>query len=101
MTNPIVRTAESMFGGKPNLSFTERAGYIVVGLGLAAAGAKPRPNPLLNILAIVGGGAIAYAGYKGHCPIKAALMDHSASTSTHDRLTEVSKSLPASSPVSG
>ncbi len=101
MTNPIVRSAESMFEGKPNLSFMERAGYIIVGLGLAAAGAKPRPNPLLNVLAIVGGGAIAYSGYKGHCAVKAALMDHSASTSMDGPTNEGTRSAPTSAPVSG
>lgn len=58
-----------------NLSFGERAAYMAVGLGIAAAGAKPRPNPLLNILALGLGGYIAWRGYVGQCPVKAALMD--------------------------
>ena len=55
------------------LSTAERAAYIIVGLGLAAAGAKPRPNPVLNILAVAGGSYLAWRGYVGSCPVKAAL----------------------------
>lgn len=58
-----------------NLSAGERAAYMAVGLGIAAAGAKPRPNPLLNVLALGVGGYIAWRGYVGQCPIKAALID--------------------------
>lgn len=65
----------SIFGGRPNLSTTERALYMVGGLGLAAAATKPRPNPLLNVIALLGGAAIAYSGYVGHCPVKAAISD--------------------------
>src|SRR5918997_5627244 len=35
-----------------NLTTAERGAYIVAGLGLAAAGVKPRPNPLLNVIAL-------------------------------------------------
>ncbi|QFU18166.1 DUF2892 domain-containing protein [Microvirga thermotolerans] len=52
----------------------ERAAYIVAGLGLAAAGAKPRPNPLLNVAALLGGSYLAWRGYVGNCPVKAALF---------------------------
>ncbi|WP_230533441.1 YgaP-like transmembrane domain [Microvirga roseola] len=64
-----------MTKGEPNLSTTERAAYIVAGLGLAAAAVKPRPNPLLNLLALAGGSYIAWRGYLGSCPVKAALVD--------------------------
>jgi threonine/homoserine/homoserine lactone efflux protein len=57
-----------------------------VGLGLAAAGAKPRPNLLLTILALLGGSYLAWTGYKGHCPVKAALVEHTASTPAKDRI---------------
>ena len=46
---------DAVFGGEPNLSWTERAVSVVLGLGIAAAGAKPRPNPLWNIIALAGG----------------------------------------------
>lgn len=55
------------------LTAAERAAYIIAGLGLAAAGAKPRPNPLLNIVALAGGSYLAWRGYVGTCPIKALL----------------------------
>jgi uncharacterized membrane protein len=67
--------AVTLFEGPPNLSFNERAISVVAGLGLAAAGVKPRPNPLLNILALLGGAYLAYRGATGHCPVKAALDD--------------------------
>jgi uncharacterized membrane protein len=65
--------ALSLFEGDQNLSFQERALSVVIGLGLAAAGAKPRPNPLLNVLALVAGSVLAIRGATGHCPVKAAL----------------------------
>ena len=60
----------SLFEGQHNLTWGERVVYVVGGLGLAAAGAQPRPNPLLNVLALAGGAYLAYSGYKGHCPTK-------------------------------
>jgi uncharacterized membrane protein len=63
----------TLFEGAPNLSFQERAISVVAGLGLAAAGAKPRPNPLLNVVALLGGAYLAYRGATGHCLVKAAL----------------------------
>ena len=75
-------SAMSLFEGSPNLSFNERAISVVIGLGLAAAGAKPRPNPLLNVAALVGGGYLAYRGMTGHCPMKAAIADAGG----HDRI---------------
>ena len=67
------RTSVALFEGEQNLSMSERAIYMAAGLGLAAAGARPRPNPLLNVLALAGGAYIAWAGYSGHCPVKAAI----------------------------
>ncbi|MBX9758249.1 MAG: DUF2892 domain-containing protein [Beijerinckiaceae bacterium] len=58
-----------------NLTGSQRAIYMLAGLGLAAAGVKPRPNPLLNILALASGAYLAWRGYEGSCPVKAALFD--------------------------
>ena len=55
-----------MIDGEPNLSTVERGAYMLAGLGLAAAAAKPRPNPLLNILALAGGSYLAWRGYVGN-----------------------------------
>lgn len=74
MTNTISAKGGSLMNGEPNLSTTERSLYMVAGLGLAAAAAKPRPNPLLNILALAGGSYLAWRGYVGQCPVKAALI---------------------------
>jgi hypothetical protein len=68
-----VEKLTSLFEGQSNLSSTQRAVYVVGGLGLAAAAVQPRPNPLLNLLALVGGSYLAFSGYKGRCPAKAAL----------------------------
>jgi threonine/homoserine/homoserine lactone efflux protein len=72
----------SLMHGEPNLSTVERGAYMLAGLGLAAAAAKPRPNPLLNILALAGGSYLAWRGYVGYCPVKGALMG-SDGTSGH------------------
>lgn len=74
MTNMLPAGTESLMNGEPNLSTVERGAYMLAGLGLAAAAAKPRPNPLLNILALAGGSYLAWRGYVGNCPVKAALM---------------------------
>lgn len=60
--------------GPKNLSPGERAVYVVAGLGIAAAGAQPRPNPLLNILALAAGSYLAWSGAQGRCPVKALLV---------------------------
>ncbi len=73
MTNMIPASTGSLMSGEPNLSTAERGAYMLAGLGLAAAAAKPRPNPLLNILALLGGSYLAWRGYVGNCPVKAAL----------------------------
>jgi len=52
----------------------ERAISIIAGLGLAAAGTKPRPNPILNVTALIGGAYLAIRGATGRCPIKQALQ---------------------------
>jgi len=80
VANIVSRRAGSLTNGEPNLSTTERGVYMLAGLGLAAAAAKPRPNPLLNLLALAGGSYLAWRGYVGNCPIKAALTgsDHAA-----------------------
>jgi hypothetical protein len=41
---------------------------------LAAAGAKPRPNILLNVAALAAGSYLAYRGATGQCPVKRALI---------------------------
>ena len=58
-----------------NLTGSQRAMYVMAGLGLAAASVKPRPNPLLNVLALASGAYLAWRGYEGQCPVKAALID--------------------------
>lgn len=73
MANIISKSADALMSGEPNLSTTERGVYMLAGLGLAAAAAKPRPNPLLNVLALAGGSYLAWRGYVGNCPVKAAL----------------------------
>ena len=55
------------------LSTGERGAYLLAGLTLAAAGAKPRPNMLLSILALGAGAYMAWRGSTGYCPVKAAL----------------------------
>jgi threonine/homoserine/homoserine lactone efflux protein len=61
--------------GEANLSLGERTIYVVAGLGLAALGAKPRPNPLLNVVALAGGAYLAWSGYEGRCVVKKALRE--------------------------
>jgi threonine/homoserine/homoserine lactone efflux protein len=73
VANALTHSLGTALSGPQNLSTTERALYMAAGLGLAAAGAKPRPNPLLNILALAGGAYIAWSGYVGHCPVKAMI----------------------------
>jgi uncharacterized membrane protein len=70
----------SLLDGEPNLTTSERGAYIIAGLGLAAAGVKPRPNPLLNVLALLGGSYLAWRGYVGNCPVKAAIVGSNGSS---------------------
>jgi uncharacterized membrane protein len=57
----------------PQLSAGERIMSVILGLSIAAAGAKPRPNVLLNVAALAAGSYLAYRGATGYCPLKAAL----------------------------
>lgn len=81
---------DDIFDGPRNLSDTERGIYMAVGLGIAAAGARPRPNPLLNIAALAGGAFLVWTGYNGHCPAKAALLEEDGlRRSTDEQITEL------------
>jgi uncharacterized membrane protein len=55
------------------LTTSERGMYILAGLVMAAAGAKPRPNPLLNVIALGAGAYLAWRGAEGSCPVKAMI----------------------------
>ncbi|GJE18077.1 YgaP family membrane protein [Methylobacterium marchantiae] len=69
MADPMI---PSIFEGESNLSTTERAVSVVLGLGIAAAAAQPRPNKWLSLAALVVGAGLAIRGATGHCPIKQA-----------------------------
>jgi uncharacterized membrane protein len=75
MANMIAQAYDHMTHGSAELSMTERGISLVAGLALAAAGAKPRPNVLLNVLALGAGSYLAYRGATGYCPVKAALVE--------------------------
>ena len=75
-----------VLSGSPDLSTGERALSVVVGLTIAAAGAKPRPNMLLNIAALGVGSYLAYRGATGYCPVKAALTGARAGRSRSARI---------------
>ncbi len=62
-----------VLSGSPKLSTGERTVSVIIGLTIAAAGAKPRPNMLLNMAALAVGSYLAYRGATGYCPVKAAL----------------------------
>ena len=70
----VERTRVAKHDGQ-NLSLGERAVYVAAGLGLAALGAKPRPNPLLNVIALAGGAYLAWSCYEGRCVVKEALRE--------------------------
>lgn len=57
----------------PEMSTAERSISVVVGLILAAAAVRPRPNRLLSVLALATGSYLAYRGATGHCPVTEAL----------------------------
>ena len=78
MANSVTTTLSSLLHGPRNLAAVERGIYMAIGLGIAAAAVKPRPNPLLNIVALLGGSFIGWSRYDGHCSVKAALMDEGA-----------------------
>lgn len=67
MADPMI---PSVFEGEPNLTTTERAVSVVLGLGIAAAAAQPRPNKWLSLAALVVGAGLAIRGATGHCPAK-------------------------------
>ena len=73
MPNVVLDEAKHLFSGDQNLSLTERSLSIVGGLALAAVAAKPRPNKLLSLVALVAGAALAIRGASGHCAMKAAI----------------------------
>ena len=62
---------EHLLDGDRNMSMTERAVSVALGLGLAAASIR-RPNAI-GFAALLGGAALAVRGAYGHCPVKAAL----------------------------
>ena len=68
MADPMI---PSLFEGEQNLTTTERAVSVVLGLGLAAAAAQPRPNKWLSLAALIIGAGPAVRGATGHCPVKA------------------------------
>lgn len=69
MPNIVPEAARDLFSGEVNLSTTERTLSVVGGLAIAAIGARPRPNPLFSLAAILIGSALAIRGATGHCPI--------------------------------
>jgi uncharacterized membrane protein len=77
MANAVAETLGNALTGSPHLTMTERGVSLALGLGIAAAGVKPRPNPLLNVLALAVGTFLAYRGATGYCPVK-AMISHEA-----------------------
>ena len=55
------------------LSTSQRGIYLLGGLVMAAAGAKPRPNLLLNVVALGADAYLAWRGVEGSCPVKAMI----------------------------
>lgn len=74
MANDIIN---DVFGGERNLTTKERTISVVLGLGLAAAAAQPRPNKFLSLAALVAGSLLAIRGATGHCAAK-SLMNGSS-----------------------
>ena len=60
----------------PTMSPGGRTLSVLAGLALAAASLRPRPNPVLSILALVTGSYLAYRGATGTCPITEAIEEH-------------------------
>ena len=73
MSDPMI---PSLFEGETNLTTTERAVSVVLGLGIAAAAAQPRPNKFLSLAALIIGAGLAIRGATGHCPVKQ--LNHTA-----------------------
>jgi len=66
---------EDDFDDPATLTFPERTAAVVLGLGLAAVAAKPRPNKFLSALALAAGSYIAWRGATGRSPIVGMLRD--------------------------
>ncbi|OHV17678.1 hypothetical protein BK022_04130 [Methylorubrum extorquens] len=62
---------EDIFSGEPNLSMTERAVSVALGLASPPRRPSPRPNKLLSLAALVVGVGLAVRGATGHCAVKA------------------------------
>ena len=58
-----------------DLSMTERAISVALGLTLAAAAAQPRPNKVLSLLALAAGSALAIRGATGRSLIGPVLAN--------------------------
>lgn len=58
-----------------NLSLTQRAVSVVIGLGKAAAAALSCPNELLSLAAFVAGAGLGLRGASGYRSMKAALQN--------------------------
>ncbi|WP_091780808.1 YgaP-like transmembrane domain [Methylobacterium sp. UNC378MF] len=56
-----------------NLTTTQRAASLVLGLGLAAVAARAAHDKLLRLPALVAGAALAMRRATGHCSMKAIL----------------------------
>lgn len=85
--------ALSVFDLRRNLSPMERGLSVIAGLGLAAVVARPRPNPLLGALALVGGALLALRGASGRCPVKQAFRPLAPAAIAHKgRRGKVSRS---------
>ena len=69
----MANAIEHIFSTEQNLSTTERAVSVALGLGIAAMGAQPRPNKLLSLAALVAGSLLAIRGATGHCGAKALM----------------------------
>lgn len=70
MANDLIH---DVFGGERNLTTKERTISVVLGLGLAAAAAQPRPNKFLSLAALVAGSLLAIRGATGHCAAKSLM----------------------------
>jgi hypothetical protein len=75
MNTKVPKMGDIVQSDAQNLSSGERMLYVVGGLALAAAAAKPRPNFALNVIALAAGCYLAWRGAEGYCPVKAAVVD--------------------------